>query len=261
MEKRRILVYLVAVSVIAASSAFVYMSQYSADSTKNVVETTDVKVEANKSENKVQNISDEEAINIATETMKNYMGLDASFFSDTIINRFDNSRTVEVNIDGKKYMVNKRDSESIEKALQRNDVEMAKSFAENDSKTRPNIISILFRPKTLNDKFTTNTVDINADTKEILEVDAMNQLEEFKGRPDKNKVRETTINFFNKIGKKIDENSISIRKDIDYEFGRMFVDLKLSDGKTVSVVIDLKNYSVAGYTVESEMRPDDFVAK
>lgn len=134
--------------------------------------------------------------------------------------------------------------------LNEKDIEGAKNSAKYDSEERPSIISVVFIPKTSNDRFTANSVDINADTREIIEVTAMNQLEEFNSQPDKNKVKEATINFFNKIDKKIDEDSLFIKKDIDYDFGRMFAEVKLSDGRRVSVVIDLKDYSVNSYRLE-----------
>ncbi|MGL4107633.1 hypothetical protein [Clostridium sp. LP20] len=250
MNKKRIFVYVFAVAIVVASSSLVYASQKSVEGTKNSVTSIDDKSEESKSEASNGEISDEEAINIATEAMKIYMGKDASFFSETSINRINNSRTVEVTVDGEKYMVKEKDAKWIELLLNEKDIEGAKNAAQYASEAKPNIISVSFRPKTSNDRFTANYVDINADNREILDITAMNQLEKFNSQPDKNKIKDATINFFNKIDKKIDENSIFIKNEIDYDFGRMFVELKLSDGNKVSIVIDLKDYSVIQYKVE-----------
>ncbi|MGG7177575.1 hypothetical protein ACQPU1_08290 [Clostridium paraputrificum] len=250
MNKKRIFLYVLAVSIVVASSSLVYASTKSVEGTKNLVTSIDDKSEESKSEASNREISDEEAINIATEAMKNYMGKDASFFSETSINRFNNSRTIEVTVDGEKYMVKEKDAKWIELLLNEKDIEGAKNAAKYASEAKPNIISVSFLPKTFNDRFTANCVDINADTREILSVSAMNQLEKFNSQPDKNKIKDSTINFFNKIDKKIDENSIFIKNDIDYDFGRMFVELNLSDGDKVSIVIDLKDYSVIQYRFE-----------
>ncbi|WP_183128215.1 hypothetical protein [Clostridium autoethanogenum] len=64
-----------------------------------------------------------------------------------------------------------------------------------------------------------------------------------------NKIKHTTLNFCKKIGKKIKGNTIKVDKNIN--FGRLLVRCELDDGRDAEFEINLKDYSVVDYTIQS----------
>lgn len=82
---------------------------------------------------------------------------------------------------------------------------------------QPNIITVIFSNPSLDEeRFIANSIDIDEDTKEILSIFLHSNLEEYKGEPDKDKIKKSIINLFNRINIKVDEKSILDQYDIDY---------------------------------------------
>lgn len=81
MNRKRILVSMVAVGVMLGCSTFAYADETSLDTTNNVVETTEVE------SSEVESISDEKAVELASEAMKFYLNRDTSGFERTRVYR------------------------------------------------------------------------------------------------------------------------------------------------------------------------------
>ncbi len=251
MNRKRILVWVLALLVVGGASGITYASQKK-DITKNVV----VAVENKDSSNIRQQgtMSDEEAIKIATKAMKSYMGKDASYFSATKIHRSSDERKVE---EGFRKKIAKEHPEEVKKIEEskkkfaKDHPEEAKIIAENAAKLKnESIIDVDFTPKDLDkNKACSNFVSINEKTGEVINVTAINGLDEnLKTTIDDNKVKDATLSFFKKIGKKISGNTIRADKEID--LGRLFLDCKLEDGRNAGIEINLTDYSVVHYEIK-----------
>ncbi|WP_236841338.1 hypothetical protein [Brevibacillus formosus] len=95
MNKKNILVFSMALSIVGGSTAAVFATENAVHSTKNKIVTVASKAGNGTNQTtvtKVTNgkISDEEAVKIATEALKDYMGLDAKSFGEARVNRYNN---------------------------------------------------------------------------------------------------------------------------------------------------------------------------
>ncbi|AKN30254.1 hypothetical protein Ccar_05210 [Clostridium carboxidivorans P7] len=252
MNRKRILVWVLALLVVGGASGITYASQKN-DTTKNVVVAAESK--SNNSVVRQQGtISDEKAIKIAAEAMKSYMGKDASYFSSTKIHRSSDKRK-ELEEFRKKYAKEHPEEakkfEESKKKFAKEHPEDAKIIAENTAKLKnESIIDVDFTPKDFDkNKVCSNFVSINEKTGEVINVTAINGLDEnLKSAIDDNKVKDATLSFFKKIGKKISGNTIRADKEID--LGRLFLDCKLEDGRNAGIEINLTDYSVIHYEIK-----------
>ncbi|WP_270563233.1 hypothetical protein [Clostridium beijerinckii] len=243
MNKKKILVFTLALSIIGTTSIATYAaSQNTADATKNTVVTLDSK------DNRINNtsgcISDEEAVQIATKAIKDYIGLDANSFGQAFITKGD--------VKGD-YEYSKEDAAVLE---------------ENSKKHTDNIINVQFIPvddlkvfeAAQNDEEigdlkvcapTQDLVRIDGETGEILFVSAFNNLDQdLKVEINDSKIKETTLNFFEKIGINIEYNTIRVGKDINH--GSIEVLCNLQDGRVVELKLNIKDYSVMSYELNDK---------
>ena len=247
MIKKTILAFTLAVAIAGGTSISTYaMSQNTADSTKNKVVTVDS--EQNNGQVTKGNISDEEAIKMATKSMKEYLGLDANSFGQAFITRGD----VKGNYEFSKDEYSKED---------------AAVLAENAKKHTDNIINVQFIPAADLKVFAAardheetgdlkvcapsrDLVRINEKTGEILFVAAFSNLDQdLKVAINDSKIKETTLNFFSKIGVNIESNTIRVGKAINH--GSIGVLCNLQDGRVVELRLNIKDYSVMSYDVNN----------
>ncbi|WP_243124544.1 hypothetical protein [Clostridium sp. AWRP] len=247
MNRKRILVWVLTLLVVGGASGVTYASQKK-DATKNVVVTAE-----NKSSNnslKQGTMSDEEAIKAATEAMKSYMGKDANYFSQIKVDRSADivKETERLNKDpeeAKKF-------QEIREKYAKEHPEDAKVDAENMAKAKDqSIIYVLFTPKNYDEnKMCEYSVSIDEKTGEIIGVRATNDSDkDFKPAIDDNRIKDATLSLCKKIGKKIEGNTIKVDKNIN--FGRLLVRCELNDGRDAEFEINLKDYSVVYYQLQS----------
>lgn len=94
MNIKKICAFMLSIAVLGGSSIAVYASQNSDASTKNVVVTA-----TKTNEKHTGDISNEKAVLMASKAMKDYMGLDASFYSQTRVERNNHKdNTVTINV-------------------------------------------------------------------------------------------------------------------------------------------------------------------
>ncbi|WP_243186862.1 hypothetical protein [Clostridium muellerianum] len=248
MNRKKILVWALTLLVVGGASGVTYASQKK-DVTKNVVVTAENKSSSNALKQGTMN--DEEAIKIATEAMKSYMGKNANYFSQTKVDRSANAikETEELNKknpeDAKKY-------EEIVEKYSKEHPEDAKVEAENMAKAKnESIIYVLFTPKNYNEnKMGEYSASIDEKTGEVLSVKAINDSDkDFKPAIDDNRIKDATLSFCKKIGKKIEGNTIKVDKNIN--FGRLLVRCELDDGRDAEFEINLKDYSVVYYQLQN----------
>lgn len=257
MNKKRILVWALALLVVGSASGVTYASQ-NKDVTKNVVVTAENKISSN-TQNKGA-ISDEEAVKMATEAMKSYMGKDVSYFSQTKIVRSSDTRR-QIKEESEKYAKEHPEEakklEEANKKYAQEHPEEAKIEAENIAKLKEeSTIDVWFVPKSYDEsKLWSNFVSINEKTGEVVNVTAINGLEKNSDyQIDDAKVKDATLNFIQKIGKKIQGSSIRVDKDVDSDL--LPVHFKLSDGKEAEIEINLKDYSVVHYSIQyNDVKP------
>ncbi|NMM62599.1 hypothetical protein HBE96_07815 [Clostridium sp. P21] len=251
MNRKRILVWALTLLVIGSASGVTYASQKK-DTTKNVAVVAE-----NKSSSNIRQqgtISDEEAIKIATEAMKSYMGKDSSYFSSTKIYRSSDERKVEEGLRkeyAKEHPEEVKKIEESKKKFAKEHPKDAKIIAEYAAKLKnESRIDVCFTPKDFEkSKGGSNFVSINEKNGEVINVTAINDLDEnLKPAIDDNKVKDATLSFLKKIGKKISGNTIRVNKEID--LGRLFIDCKLDDGRNAEIEINLRDYSVIHYEIK-----------
>lgn len=251
MNRKRILVWVLALLVVGGASGITYASQKK-DTTKNVVVAAENKNSSNIRQQGT--MRDEEAIKIATEAMKSYMGKDASYFSATKIHRSSDERKVEEGLRkefAKEHPEEVKKIEESKKKFAKEHPEEAKVIAEHAAKLKnESRIDVDFIPKDFSkNKGCSNFVSINEKTGEVINVTAINGLDKnLNPAIDDNKVKDTTLSFFKKIGKKISDNTIRVNKEID--LGRLFIDCKLEDGRNANIEINLIDYSVVHYSID-----------
>lgn len=234
MNKKILLTLILALSIIGIASAITYASRDIANSTKNkVVTVNDKSNKINKSQATKGKISDEEVVKIATRAMKDYIGLDAIYFANTKITRVSAKETRDAAIN---------QAEILKKSYSKEDFKM---LMENANKITDNLIYVQF---TLVNKSTSgrDLVSVDEKTGELVVVDAFNNIDvNLKGRINDSKVNKATLNFFKQIRKSINYSTIRVDKNI--EDGTINVIGTLDDGRGVSIILSLKNYSVIGY--------------
>lgn len=252
MNRKRILVWALTLLVVGGATGITYASE-KRDTTKNVVAAAENK--SNSNALKQGTMDDEKAIKIAAEAMKSYMGKDANYFSQIKVDRSaDIAKEIEQlnkkdekegSEDGKKF-------EEIREKYSKEHPEDAKVEAENMAKAKDqSLIYVLFTPKNYDEnKICNYSVSIDEKTGEIVGVRATNDSDkDFKPAIDDNRIKHTTLSFFKKIGKKIEGNTIKVDKNIN--FGRLLVRCELDDGRDAEFEINLKDYSVVDYTLQS----------
>jgi hypothetical protein len=226
--KKRLLTFALAISIIGVASAVTYASQSLVNSTKNKVVTVDNKGQSSKGK-----ISDEEAVKIATNAMKIYMGYDANFFSGTSISRFNIGKSLD-NKNAKNPLVNNN-------SLSKEDLKVAN---ENAKKLTDNLLYVRFTP--VNWAIGDFIVYINERTSEVTQVMAhKNTDKNLKGKIDDNKVYKELISFFKRIGKNINPSTIRVDKNV--EDGLVIVKGTLKDGRGVLIQQRITDYAVVDY--------------
>lgn len=251
MRNKKRLFYIIAIVAVLSILNLRDKPKDAVNSSKEKVESTVVEAEKSKSKIKASYISDEEAKKIAAKAVKDYLNSDADNFTQTHITRRDSSRNTKIEVEGEKYVVSKDRAKWIQDKLDENNIKAAKQELEWALEERPNVINVIFSSPSLDKaKFTANSVDIDADTKEILSIFSHSDLKEYKGEPDSDKIQESVINFFKRIDKEVEEESVLEECDIDYDFGRAMINIKLTSGSKVSIVMDLKDYEVVTYAVD-----------
>ncbi|EGW41584.1 hypothetical protein [Desulfosporosinus sp. OT] len=243
MIKKNILVFTLTLSIIGGATAIAYASQSTVDSTKNKVVTLASKSEVNGINQSIEGktgdeinitkgkISDEEAVNIAAKAMKDYMGLDANSFGEAHITRTNAQ-------DDFKFFMDLYPKED------------AAVLKENAQKHTANVINVQFIPAAnLKEPMpASNSIVINEETGEIVTLMASKNIDgSFKAVIDDAKVQTAVINFFGKLGKNVQCNTIKVTKTANFGTIRAFCDLE--DGRDVWMTLNLKDYSVLGYEI------------
>ncbi|OAA95115.1 hypothetical protein [Clostridium coskatii] len=252
MNRKKILVWILTLLVVGGASGITYASE-KMDTTKNVVAAAENKNNSNALKQGTMN--DEEAIKIAAEAMKNYMGKDANYFSQIKVDRSADiaKETQQLNKkDEKEGSEGEKKFEEIREKYSKEHPEDAKVEAENMAKAKDQrMIYILFTPKNYDEnKMCNYSVSIDEKTGEIVGVRAENDSDkDFKPAIVDNRIKDTTLNFCKKIGNKIKGNTIKVDKNIN--FGRLLVRCELDDGRDAEFEINLKDYSVVYYQLQS----------
>ncbi|MFF0826375.1 hypothetical protein ACFYU8_03760 [Brevibacillus sp. NPDC003359] len=242
MNKRNILVFSMALSIVGGATAAVYASENAVHSTKNKVVTvtskegngTNQTTETNTNHVvKVANgkISNEEAVKIATKALKDYMGLDAKSFGEARVNRTNAQEDFKFFMD----LYSKED---------------AAVLKENAKKDTANVIVVQFvRSEDLKQSMpASNRIVINEKTGEIVSLSAFtNEDRSSETTVDDAKVKAAVINFFGKQQKNVKENTMKVSKTANSGTIRVLCDLE--DGRDVEMTISLKNYSVSSYDI------------
>ncbi|MED1783831.1 hypothetical protein P4V43_18590 [Brevibacillus fortis] len=239
MNKKSILVFSMALSIVGGATAAVYASDNAVHSTKNKVVTLASK-EGNGTNQTTTNhvvkvangkISDEEAVKMATKALKDYMGLDAKSFGEARVNRTNAQEDFKFFMD----LYSKED---------------AAVLKENAKKETANVIVVQFvRAEDLNQPMAaSNRIVINEKTGEIVSLTAFtNEARSSETTIDDAKVKSAVINFFDKQQKKVNEHTLKVSKTANSGTIRVLCDLE--DGRDVTVTISLKNYSVSSYEI------------
>lgn len=229
MKAKRIAMMILAVAVVASGTTAVYASKKSDVATKNVVVTAQrISISTNvNTENK--EMTDEQAVQIATKAMKDYMGLDVNYFSKiNVITRDKATVNGQITDQEKQQLI------ATQKCFIKVHPELASKSQEmlnnaiNDEIHRHEIITVDFTPAS--EVSGGDFVDVDAVTGKIINVTATNNLETYaKGKADEAKVKEAAINFMKKIG-----------QDGDVDFSKITID---NNGPLSVVNIALKDQS------------------
>ncbi|ATF11228.1 hypothetical protein A616_04190 [Brevibacillus brevis X23] len=236
MNKKNILIFSMALSIVGGSTAAVFATENAVNSTKNNIVTVASKAGNGTNQTTVAKvadgkISDEEAVQMATKALKDYMGLDAKSFGEARVKRTNNQENFKFFMD----LVSKED---------------AAVLKENAKKDTANVIIVQFvRAEDLNQPMpASNHIVINEKTGEIVSLTAFTD-EDRSSETTINdaKVKSAVINFFDKQQKKVKENTLKVKKTV-YS-GTTHVLCDLEDGRDVEMSISLKNYSVYSYEI------------
>lgn len=248
---KRLSSFALSMAVIGGASAITYANVNKDTSTKNVVVTAQGQ-KANKNNKVKGTISDEKAVQMATKAIKDYMGIDASYFSQTKIDRQKNESS-EKGLDDKK----KQEIIDGEKAFLKVHPEKAKDSQAviekvmEMTKHEDDMITVSF---TRADGISgTNFVDIDETTGEIVNVTAVNNLNSNSAcKVDNTKVKNAALDFLKKTGKDadVDLDSISIGNngpmmDIDFKLKKQSGNFK--DADTIRLEVNSQNYTVVHY--------------
>lgn len=236
MNKKNILVFSMALTIVGGATAAVFASENAVHSTKNKVVTVASKVGNGTNQTtvvKVANgkISDEEAVKMATKALKDYMGLDAKSFGEARVNRTNAQEDFKFFMD----LYSKED---------------AAVLKENAKKDTADVIVVQFvRAEDLNQPMpASNRIVINEKTGEIVSLTAFtNEDRSSETTIDDAKVKSAVINFFDKQQKNVKENTMKVSKSASSGTIRVLCDLE--DGRDVDMTISLKNYSVSSYEI------------
>lgn len=230
MNKKRILVLALALSIIGTTSITTYaVSQDAAAATKNIVSTVDSKDNSN--EISSGHIDDDDAVKMAANALKNYFGTDVNSFGKANITRTNYKDDVEFF----KNLYPKEDAEVL---------------IENGKQHTANVINIYFAlANQLNEPAPANNlVVINEENGEIVTLSDFSKLDStITTEVNDSKIKESVVSFVSKLGKNIQGDSIKVKKNTNK--GGVEVIGKLQDGRSVNMQISLKDYSVASYEV------------
>lgn len=259
MNIKKIIVLTLSIAVVGGASLTVYANQNNDVLTKNVVVTTQ-NPQVNKESIKGK-MSDEKAVQIATEAMKNYMGIDASCFSGTSIERQENTynKYLENEPAREKYQKEHPEEMASENKFLKEHPEKAKEYSAAVEKSKELIkhsddrITVFFT-RANNNKCTGDFVVIDETTGEILNVTSINDLHANSNwKIDDIKVKNAALDFLKRTGKTddVDINSISIKNNngalsgVDFKLKNQ--SSKIKGGAKISLEVSLQNYSVMHY--------------
>lgn len=257
MNMKKIVMFALAITLVGGSSLFVHASQNNDASTKNRVVTTQSH-QTNKGNITNGTISDEKAVQMATEAMKNYMGIDASSFSGTVIERQEDlyNKKMQEEPARNKYQKEHPEQMAAEKKFLEEHPEKAKEYLESVKKSQEkakhadDTIMVYFT-RVGNNKCSGDFVQIDETTGEILNVTSLHDFNpKLDGKLDDMKVKNVALGFLKKMGKDVDVdlNSISINND-NGALSR--VEFKLKGGTSkeeiISLEVNLQNYTIVHY--------------
>ncbi|MBG9940939.1 hypothetical protein ABE237_10785 [Brevibacillus formosus] len=236
MNKKNMLVFSMALTIVGGATAAVFAAENAVQSTKNKVVTVASKAGNDSNQTtvaKVANgkISDEEAVKMATKALKDYMGLDAKSFGEARVNRTNAQEDFKFFMD----LYSKED---------------AAVLKENAKKDTANVIVVQFvRAEDLNQPMpASNRIVINEATGEIVSLTAFtNENRSSETTIDDAKVKTAVINFFDKQQKNVKVNTMKVSKTANSGTIRVLCDLE--DGRDVTMTMSLKNYSVSSYEI------------
>lgn len=243
MYKNSLLVFTLSLSIIGGATAVAYASQSTVDFTKNKVVTVASKSEVGglnqsmegKTDDQIKitkgKISDEEAVKLAVKVMKDYMGLDANSFGEAHITRTNAQEDFKFFMD----LYPKED---------------AAVLKENAQKHTANVINVQFIPAANLKKpmAATNNIVIDEETGEIVTLMASgSSIDGSLKVIDDAKVQSSVINFFAKLGKNVQPETIKVTKTANSGTIRALCDLE--DGRDVWMTLNLKDYAVLGYEI------------
>ncbi|WP_409178972.1 hypothetical protein [Brevibacillus fortis] len=239
MNKKNILVFSMALTIVGGATAAVFASENAVNSTKNKVVTVSSKAGNGTNQTNTNlvvkaangKISDEEAVKMATKALKDYMGLDAKSFGEARVNRTNAQEEFKFFMD----LYSKED---------------AAVLKENAKKDTANVIVVQFvRAEDLNQTMAaSNRIVINEKTGEIVSLTAWtNENSSSETTIDDAKVKTAVINFFDQQQKNVNENTMKVSKTASS--GTIRVLCNLEDGRDVEMTISLKNYSVSSYDI------------
>jgi uncharacterized protein YxeA len=223
MNTKKIFTLAVSIAVLGGASIFTFANQNSDAGTKNVV-VTENNAQANKSNTASTNgiISDEKATQIATKAMKDYMGLDASYFSRTTIHRAENQYD--------------------EKMKMQSEIE----------KHQDNTVIVWFERADHNTDCS-NFVEIDEKTGKITNVTAINDLDPNSyGKINDAKVKEVAIDYMKKMGKdkEVDLDSIVVSNTngalsgVDFNLKNANESKEYKFDSKIGLEVSLQNYTV-----------------
>lgn len=218
MKVKRIAMLILAVAVVGSGTTAVYASKKSDVATKNVVVTAQKQQVSKRDNANAENkeITDEQAVQMAAKALKDYMGLDANYFSKSTVTR-----------------------DKVDNII-------------SDKIHRHGIINVDFTPA--NGTNGGDFVDIDGTTGKIVNVTATNNLVTYtQGKVDDAKVREAAINFMKKIGQDGDVDFSKIT--VDNNNGPLsVVKIALKDQSrsikgtaTIDLEVSLQDYTVMHY--------------
>lgn len=255
MNKRNLIIFALSITLVGGSSLIVHASQKNDASTKNMVITTQ-----NHQTNKGKNgaISDEKAVQMATEAMKNYMGVDANSFSGTVIERHEDEYNKKMQDEPARIKYQKEHPEQMaaQKKFLEEHPEKEKEYLEAVEKSQEkakhadDTIMVYFT-RVGNNKCSGDFVEIDETTGEILNVTAMHDFNpNIDGKTDDTKVKNVALSFMKKIGKDVDVDLDSIL--INNDNGALSrVEFKLKGGASkqaiISLEVNLQNYTIVHY--------------
>lgn len=251
MNMKKIGTLMLMLAVVGVATTAVYANKKSDVVTKNAVVAVQKKtVKKSLAVNNVNKvITDEQAVKMATKAMKDYMGLDANYFSKTSVEREKGADSGKISDKQKQEIINS------EKCFLKVHPELASKAQEtinkviNDESHKHEIINVDF---TRSSGDGTDFVSIDAVTTKIVNITAINDLPTFfQGKVDDAKVKDAAINFIKKIGmdSEVDFNKLTIDNDKG-SLCKLTIPLKnqsSGDNASIGLEVGANNYSVMHY--------------